>query len=242
MTQLPWLDPADKTQPFPHPNTALEEPNGLLAAGGCLSPERLLIAYSQGIFPWFEADTPILWWSPDPRTVLYPDQLRLSRSLRKRLRGQRFTLTLDAAFDAVIDSCSAPREYAPGTWITPQMNRAYRRLHRLGFAHSVESWCDGELVGGLYGVALGRVFFGESMFSRASDASKVALACLCAHLRRWDFAFIDCQLPTQHLHRLGAIEITRRDFLQRLRACGQSAGVPVGPWHSEPGWLSVLLG
>lgn len=237
MTRIPWLDPYDVAQPFPDPARALQEPNGLLAVGGCLSPERLLRAYSVGIFPWYDDSTPICWWSPDPRTVLYPDALKVSRSLRKVIRSRRYTVTLDRAFDAVIDGCSAPRAQASGTWITPEMHQAYCRLHRLGFAHSVETRQGEELVGGLYGVALGRVFFGESMFSRASDASKVALAALCAHLRHGGFRLIDCQLPTDHLHRLGAQDIPRRRFLQQLSsACREPATLPPGPWTLDSTW------
>lgn len=236
MTRIPWLDPYDAAQPFPDPGQALREPNGLLAVGGCLAPERLLLAYSMGIFPWYDDSTPICWWSPDPRTILYPDQLKVSRSLRKVIRGGRFTVTLDQAFDAVIDGCSAPRPGTDETWITPAMRLAYGRLHRLGFAHSVETRQGEQLVGGLYGVALGRVFFGESMFSRASDASKVALAALCAHLRRWGFHLIDCQLPTSHLHRLGARDIPRARFLPLLDACREAAVQPPGPWPIRPDW------
>ncbi|MDX1654711.1 MAG: leucyl/phenylalanyl-tRNA--protein transferase, partial [Candidatus Competibacteraceae bacterium] len=174
MTVLSWLDPHDDRQPFPHPETALEEPDGLLAVGGSLSPVRLLSAYRQGIFPWYSAGQPILWWSPNPRTVLFPERFHCSRSLRKTLRQQRFQVTLDRAFEQVVYQAAQPRRDQTGTWITPAMARAYTHLHTLGYAHSVESWYQGELVGGLYGVALGRVFYGESMFSRMSDASKVA--------------------------------------------------------------------
>lgn len=239
---LPWLDPSDVGQPFPDPRHALAEPNGLLAAGGCLRPQRLLQAYSQGIFPWYDRDTPILWWSPDPRTVLFPDQLRVSRSLRKTLRRGTFRLTLDQAFAAVVEGCSAARSSGPDTWLTPEMKAAYKRLHQLGFAHSLETWQDKQLVGGLYGVALGRVFYGESMFSWVSDASKIALACLCSHLRRWDFAVIDCQLPTDHLHRLGAIDLPRVQFLRLLGLCRQRPTVTPGCWQCVPDWLDDYLG
>ncbi len=239
---LPWLDPNDASQPFPHPRLALSEPNGLLAAGGCLSPSRLLQAYSQGVFPWYDDDTPILWWSPDPRTVLFPEHFKISRSLRKTLRRSPFELTIDHDFTAIIDGCSSPRGSGPETWLTAEMKSAYNHLHRLGFAHSVEVWLDGVVVGGLYGVAVGRVFFGESMFSRISDASKVALACLCSHLLSWHFAVIDCQLPTAHLHRLGAVDIPREQFLSLLAACRQPPEMTGERWNCNADWLDILIG
>lgn len=214
--RLPWLDPRNDSQPFPSPEYALTEPDGLLAVGGNLSPRRLLRAYRHGIFPWYSPGQPILWWSPDPRLVLFPETVKVSRSLRKTLKKGLFTVTADTAFAAVIAACAAPRGEDPGTWITPEMNRAYVRLHQLGHAHSIESWHQGELAGGLYGVAVGRVFYGESMFSAASDASKVALAALAAQLRRWQFTLIDCQVHTEHLTRMGAVEIPRATFLQLL--------------------------
>ncbi len=213
---LPWLDPRNDDQPFPPPDRALDEPDGLLAAGGSLNPSRLLRAYRQGIFPWYSPGQPILWWSPDPRLVLFPEAINISRSLAKILRKGRFTVTADTGFEAVIAACAAPRAPGQGTWITPAMQRAYGRLHRLGHAHSIETWRQGELVGGLYGVAVGRVFYGESMFSRVSDASKVALAALATQLRRWDFAVIDCQMHTDHLVSMGAMAIPRPVFLQLL--------------------------
>lgn len=240
MKRLVWLDPSDPAQPFPDPERAMDEPNGLLAAGGCLDPRRLLLAYACGIFPWYDTDTPILWWSPDPRTVLFPEAVHLSRSLRKTLRRASFSCSLDREFGAVIEQCGAPRSYSHDTWITPEMQTAYRHLHTMGFAHSVEVRRDGQLVGGLYGVALGRLFFGESMFSRVSDASKVALVCLCAHLRHWRFTAIDCQLPTAHLHRLGAIDLPRQRFLRLLTACRQTPDVPIGPWSCLPDWAERL--
>ena len=214
--RLPWLDPNDDNQPFPPPCRALTEPDGLLAAGGNLSPRRLLRAYRLGIFPWYSPGQPILWWSPDPRLVLFPEAVNISRSLRKTLKKGVFTVTADTAFAAVIGACAAPRSQETGTWITSEMNRAYVRLHRLGHAHSIESWHEGQLVGGLYGVAVGRVFYGESMFSLMSDASKVALEALAAQLRRWQFTLIDCQVHTEHLSRMGAVEIPRATFLQLL--------------------------
>ena len=195
-------------------------PEGLLAIGGYLSSDRLLSAYRQGIFPWYSAGQPILWWSPDPRAVLYVGDVKISRSLGKTLRRGEFTTSIDRDFAAVIDACAAPRERNPvgGTWITDDMISAYVGLHELGYAHSVETWRHGRLVGGLYGIAMGRAFFGESMFSRASDASKVALVTLDRRLRNWEFAFIDCQLSSPHVLSLGAREIPRRRFLEELAA------------------------
>ena len=212
---IPWL--TDEAV-FPPVDTALSEPNGLLAAGGDLSPQRLLAAYRQGIFPWYSAGEPILWWSPDPRMVLFPAKLKISRSLTKTLRNKPYTTTLDSAFRSVIAHCAAtPRQFQQGTWITPEMQHAYLRLHELGYAHSVEVWMDDKLAGGLYGMALGQVFFGESMFSLRTDASKIALAHLCAHLHRLGFGIIDCQMETDHLASLGASPIPRDEFVAWLR-------------------------
>lgn len=231
--RLPWLDPRDDNQPFPSPDRALVEPDGLLAAGGSLSPRRLLRAYRLGIFPWYAAGQPILWWSPDPRLVLFPECVNISRSLRKTLRKGVFAITTDTVFEQVITACAGPRDGDPGTWITPEMHRAYCRLHRLGHAHSVEIWLQGKLVGGLYGVAVGRVFFGESMFHWVSDASKVALVALAQQLRRWEFAVIDCQVRTEHLASLGAVDIARMTFLQLLdRYC--SLPGRDGAWRLDP--------
>lgn len=218
LARIPWIAADDHDSPFPPAEAALREPNGLLAIGGPLSPRRLELAYRAGVFPWFAEDQPVLWWSPDPRTLLYPDALRVRRSLRKRLRRDDYRVSLDEDFAAVIDGCAAPREDAAGTWITPGMRRAYLALHDAGLAHSVEVRRDGALIGGLYGVALGGAFFGESMFSHAPDGSKIALAWLCRQLQRWGFAFIDCQLPTPHLERLGALTVPRRRFLAELAA------------------------
>ncbi len=198
---------------FPHPSLA--DPEGLLAVGGDLSPERLLLAYANGIFPWYSDSDPILWWSPDPRLVLFPAELKISRSLMRTLKKQVFKVTVDGAFGKVIRACARTREE---TWLTAEMIEAYETLHELGFAHSVETFCEDRLVGGLYGVALGRAFFGESMFSVMSDASKVALVCLVQHLSERGFELIDCQMPTEHLKRLGAREIPRKEFLALLRA------------------------
>jgi leucyl/phenylalanyl-tRNA--protein transferase len=211
---IPWLR---GDAPFPPVGKALKSPNGLLCAGGDLSVERLLEAYSHGIFPWYSEGDPILWWSPDPRMVLYPEELKVSRSLRRSLERGPYETRVDTAFGAVIEACAAPRDGQAGTWIVPEMVEAYTRLHRRGFAHSVESWRDGELVGGLYGVALGSVFFGESMFSRAPDASKVALVRLTERLRESGFRLIDCQQATPHLASLGAREIPRKAFAEQVQ-------------------------
>jgi leucyl/phenylalanyl-tRNA--protein transferase len=214
LTILPVDAPVDA---FPHPARALDDPNGLLAAGGDLSSARLLAAYRQGIFPWFSDGEPVLWWSPDPRVVLEPGRLRVHRSFAKRLRQARYQLSVDRAFDDVIAQCAAPRARQPGTWITDDMRAAYCELHRLGHAHSIECWQDGALVGGLYGVAVGRVFCGESMFSRAVDASKVALWHLC----RLGFALIDGQVENPFLSQMGFVPIPRADYLGLLSKHGR---------------------
>lgn len=211
MTQLPWIDPQQLD--FPPIDTALEEPNGLLAAGGDLSPARLLNAYRQGIFPWFDDDQPILWWSPSPRAVIFPGRIYISKSMAKVLRKQEMYTTADLKFDEVIRHCAdTDRPGQEGTWITDDMGDAYSELHRRGFAHSVEVWRDGQLVGGLYGIAIGKVFFGESMFSLCANASKVAFIHLCQQLQMWGYAVIDCQVSNPHLTSLGAIEIPRQQF------------------------------
>jgi len=206
---------------FPPPHLAIKE--GLLAVGGDLSPERLLLAYRNGIFPWYSKGEPILWWSPDPRLVLYPDELRISRSLHKVIRRNVFQMTFDEAFDAVIEACAeAKRSYGEGTWITDEMKAAYCELHRQGYAHSVEAWQDGKMVGGLYGIAIRRAFFGESMFSHVSNASKVAFVTLVENLKRLNFIIIDCQVKTDHLIRFGAREIPRKLFLELVgKAVGE---------------------
>lgn len=207
----------DKGSEFPPSCEALDYPNGLLAAGGDLSTQRLLAAYRRGIFPWYEEPQPVLWWTPDPRSVLFPDELHVSRSLRKTLRGNRFHLDIDRAFTDVMLQCAELRGDGLGTWIDDEMTTAYSGLNRLGFAHSVEVRNEqGTLVGGLYGVALGRVFFGESMFSRATDASKVALVALVDIMRRGAFHMIDCQMESEHLNSMGARNISRLDFEERL--------------------------
>jgi len=218
MTHIPWLNPANTL--FPSPSLALDEPNGLLALGGDLSPERILAAYHQGIFPWFNTGDPILWWSPNPRTVIYPPKLHISKSLRKTINKGTYQVTFDHCFSEVMRACAAPREHADGTWISEEIIAGYSALHKRGFAHSVEVWqhngLQKELVGGLYGMALGRVFFGESMFSQADNASKVGFAHLVHQLLEWDFQLIDCQVANDHLFSLGATEIPREIFQQHL--------------------------
>ena len=221
---IPWL--SDEPV-FPPLDAALAEPAGLLAAGGDLDPRRILAAYRHGIFPWYSAGEPILWWSPDPRMVLVPGEFKISRSLARTLRNANYEVRLDTAFDEVIHACAVkPRDGQAGTWITPEMQEAYRALHRLGYAHSVETWMAGKLAGGLYGIALGRVFYGESMFSHVRDVSKIALAHLCAHLKRRGFGIIDCQMETAHLASLGARPIPRRDFAARLDQLCPCGDVP----------------
>jgi leucyl/phenylalanyl-tRNA--protein transferase len=217
--------------PFPDVALAETEPNGLLAVGGDLSPIRLINAYRQGVFPWYSDNEPILWWSPDPRTVLYPDKISPSRSLRKTLRKGLFQVSFDSAFDQVIMACSEPRGGPPGTWLIPEMITAYQQLFELGLAHSVEVWREEQLVGGLYGVAIGGVFYGESMFSRMSDSSKVALVHLCQTLHQWGFKLIDCQVYTKHLISLGAEEISRVQFCHHLDDWCNLPGRP-GLWSS----------
>ena len=223
---IPWLG---RAHVFPPLERALDEPNGLLAAGGDLSPSRLLAAYRRGIFPWFSEGDPILWWSPDPRMVLYPPQLRVSRSLRKSLRRADYEIRVDTSFRAVMEACAEPRPGQAGTWITNRMLDAYSELATRGFAHCVETWRDGVLVGGLYGLALGKAFFGESMFARATDASKIALVHLVRQIERWQFGLIDCQMRTAHLASLGAREIARTRFARELEQL-VNYPQPPGPW------------
>jgi len=214
--KLTLLDPSNPYELFPPLTTALIDPNGLLAAGGCLSTTRLINAYKQGVFPWFNPDEPILWWSPDPRLILTPPKLKTARSLAKTIRQQRFKLTVDKAFLDVIDACAMMREYTQGTWISEEMKQAYTQLHQQGVAHSAEAWLDDELVGGLYGVAIGQVFFGESMFHTQRDASKVVFTQLVKKLQLWDYQLIDCQVHSDHLASLGAYEISRKQFMEKL--------------------------
>ena len=221
---IPFLGPAD---PFPPVEQALDQPDGLLAAGGSLTTRRLVDAYRRGIFPWFNEGDPILWWSPDPRTVLRPSRIHVSHSLRKKLRKESFLLTIDRVFTRVLDGCAAPRPGDSGTWLSLPMRRAYASLHAAGLAHSIEVWMDGELAGGIYGVAIGRMFFGESMFSRQRDGSKIALAYLTAQLDRWDFPLIDCQLATDHLRSLGAQSISRDVFVHEVDRLVRLPSTPV---------------
>ena len=223
---IPWLEVDD---PFPPVGSALREPNGLLAAGADLSIARLLDAYSRGIFPWSGEDDPLLWWSPDPRMVLWLGDLHVSRRLRRTVRSGLYRVTLDTAFHDVMRGCAEPRGGDAGTWITSDMVAAYGRLAERGYAHSIEVWSGQSLAGGLYGVAVGRMFFGESMFSRSTDASKIALAVLVRQLQRWDFELIDCQMSTSHLASLGAREIPRSEFLGHVNRLARREPVP-SPW------------
>lgn len=226
---IPWLEPEFA---FPPLSRALTQPNGLLCAGGDLSPQRLLLAYRNGIFPWYSEGEPLLWWSPDPRMVLIPSQFRISHSLRKRLTKHDYTIRCDSAFRDVIAACAAPRQGASGTWIVPEMQAAYGRLHELGYAHCVETWIDGQLAGGLYGVAIGRAFYGESMFCRVTDASKIALAHLARYLVHRRFDVVDCQMNTAHLASLGAREIPRDEFVAGLTRW-TTEGDPPARWPAD---------
>ncbi len=212
MSQLPWLE---DNSPFPDPDTALTEPNGLLAASYDLSPEQILQAYKNGIFPWYSEDQPVLWWSPNPRCVIFPHELHLSKSLKKHIRKTNPHFTFDQAFEQVIHHC-ARLDSEQGTWITEEMEDAYIQLHKLGYAHSVEVWREDKLIGGLYGLALGRCFFGESMFSLETNASKIAFSALCQQLQKWGYQLIDCQVENPHLLTLGATTIERTHFLKNL--------------------------
>jgi leucyl/phenylalanyl-tRNA--protein transferase len=220
---IPWLG---RAHVFPPLGSALKQPNGLLAAGGDLSAARLLAAYRQGIFPWYSEGEPILWWSPDPRMVLYPRDLKVSHSLKKALKRGDYEIRVDSNFRRVISACASPRPGQDGTWITADMMEAYAALHHLGYAHCVETWRDGALIGGLYGIAIGRAFFGESMFARATDASKIALVHLVRQIERWHFGIIDCQMRTAHLASLGAREVARSAFSHALE---QLVNYPAAP-------------
>lgn len=226
-----WLA-TDQVENFPPLSAALLEPNGLLAVGGDLSPQRLICAYRCGIFPWFNDEDPILWWSPDPRMVLFPNELSISRSLHKLLKKHQYEIRTDVSFREVMQACAEPRKVQAGTWITYEMIDAYTTLHQMGIAHSVETWMNGVLVGGLYGIALGKMFYGESMFSRVSDASKIAFVHLVKQLEIWGFGMIDCQMKTRHLGSLGAREISRDEFMLQL---GNLIDVPgrSGTWHFD---------
>lgn len=226
-----WLDTSNRTA-FPDVSLAMTEPNGLLAIGGDLSVERLLTAYRHGIFPWYSHGQPILWWSPNPRAVLPLSALKVSRSLRKSLRRTDYRVSFDTSFDNVVASCAKPRKDGLGTWITHEMRNAYTRLHTLGYAHSVEVWHDEELVGGLYGVSLGKLFFGESMFSRRADTSKIAFVYLVQQLAKWQFALIDCQVYSSHLGSLGAQLMERERFVGFLDRYGDLPA-HIGTWYCD---------
>jgi len=230
---IPWLRPEDPPDAFPPVDEALTEPDGLLCVGGDLSPARLLAAYRRGIFPWYSEGQPILWWSPDPRAVLFPDELKVSRSLAKAVRNRGFTVSFDADFAGTVRRCGAVDLRPEGTWISADMQRAYERLHDLGYAHSVETRLDGRLVGGLYGVALGGVFFGESMFSTERDASKVALHALVSRLKERGAGLIDCQVTSAHLESLGARAIPRREFVALLERF-------ITDLRPAPGWPAPM--
>jgi leucyl/phenylalanyl-tRNA--protein transferase len=230
---LTLINSDDEQQAFPSPERALKEPNGLLAVGGSLSIARLELAYRRGIFPWYGEGDPILWWSPDPRLVLFPGDLRISRSLRKTLRRRIFQFSFDRAFGAVIRACAVPRGKSEGTWLSADMRSAYVAFHRAGFAHSFEAWQDGCLVGGLYGVAMGRIFYGESMFHRVTDASKATLAFAVACLSSWNYRLIDCQVYSSHLASLGAITIPRSEFLALVSDYSQMSLNPEA-WRQAP--------
>ena len=232
MTSLPWLDKQQLW--FPDPEQALGDPDGLLAIGGDLSTERLVLAYQSDIFPWFSDDQPILWWSPDPRCVLFPPEIHIAKSLRRTLNSQYFTITADQSFRSVIRLCARTR--AEGTWITDDMMASYSELHRQGIAHSIEAWNPkGELVGGMYGVALGRCFFGESMFSLETNASKVLMVHLAGQLEDWGYTLMDCQVESGHLLRMGACTIPRRRFLSILRK-SVNARPNHGNWDIQWRW------
>lgn len=220
-----WLDPNTPDGPFPDPSLALHEPNGLLAVGGDLSPQRLRRAYAQGIFPWYNPEESILWWCPHPRTVFITDHVHVSRRLKRTLAKADYAVTLDADFHGVIEACAGLRAANPGTWLGPEMRAAYAQMHADGDAHSIEVWRRGQLIGGLYGVALGRMFFGESMFSRERDASKIALVWLTRQLHAWGFPILDGQVGSDHLYRMGAIDLPRHEFLQVVRRASRQPGI-----------------
>jgi leucyl/phenylalanyl-tRNA---protein transferase len=233
---IPLLGPGD---PFPPVHRALDEPNGLLAAGGGLSAARLLDAYSRGIFPWFSEGDPVLWWCPDPRMVLPTSEVHVSQSLRRRLRRADYEVTFDRAFAEVLRECAAPRRNESGTWLVPSMRRAYQHLYEQGTAHSIEVWMGGALAGGLYGVALGRMFYGESMFSRQTNGSKIALVVLATHLSKWGFPIVDCQMQTTHLATMGAREIPRAAFLRMVTELVAQPGMS-NPWVLDEAVMARL--
>ncbi len=228
LLDIPQLD-TDPRSPFPASNQALAAPNGLLAWGGDLHSERLLNAYRAGIFPWYTQGQPLLWWSPAPRCVIFPADIHVSKRTCRRYNSGQFTLSADKDFTGVIRACAESRGDDGGSWITYGMLEAYCNLHQLGHAHSIEAWQDGELVGGIYGLAIGSVFFGESMFTRQTDAGKIALIALCRQLERWSFTMLDCQVSNPHLMRMGAVELSRGDF-ERCLLEGVARTRPAGPW------------
>lgn len=230
MSRIDWQALGESD--FPPVELALQDPDGLLAVGGDLSASRLLQGYRRGIFPWYEEGQPILWWAPDPRSVLLPDELKVSRSLKKSLLRRGYSVSMDSAFPEVIKACGGKRNYTDNTWITPEMDKAYNELHRMGIAHSVETRRDGVLVGGLYGIALGHIFFGESMFSNDTDASKVALVYLVGQLKAWNYQLIDCQIQSRHMDSLGARNIPRSEFNAYLDRYIDRDYV-IGSWHLE---------
>lgn len=230
--RLHWLDPRDPDQNFPPSHLAMRDPNGLLAIGGDLTTGRMLRAYSQGIFPWYNPDEPILWWCPDPRAVMRPEAMHVSHSLAKAIARKNYAVTLDRAFREVLYACAGARAKSRGTWLGQDMQQAYCELHEQGHCHSIEVWRDGALIGGLYGVTVGRAFFGESMFSRANDASKIALYYLCQQLKHWSYGLIDCQISSTHLASLGAEEISREHFLDLLAPVVRLPG-QVGRWQFD---------
>ena len=232
MSGIYWLPASGDPAAFPPAEDALREPDGLLAAGGDLRSQRLLAAYARGIFPWYDEGQPILWWSPDPRAVLWPEDLHVSRRLARALRKMDLRFSADSAFDAVIEGCAAPRANSSGTWITRDMIAAYGRLHEMGWAHSFEAWLGDDLAAGLYGIAIGRVFFAESMFTRADNASKAVLSDAVRYLRARSFELIDCQVRSGHLSSLGATTLPRREFLRQLRRLCVPAGDP-GDWRRD---------
>ncbi len=231
MNRLHWLT-VDSNESFPELDQALKEPDGLLAIGGDLSPTRLLNAYKHGIFPWYTEGEPILWWSPDPRCVLFPEKLKISRSLKKTLKKKTFEIRMDSAFEEVMLACAEPRPGQAGTWITPDVFQAYTRMHDLGYAHSIECWQHEQLVGGLYGMAIGQVFFGESMFSKVTDASKIALVYLCEFLQAHNFKLIDSQVHTRHLQSMGAEMMPRKQFARLVTQYTAINDLP-GKWSPE---------
>ncbi len=240
MSAITWISAKDAVDSFPAAGRALAEPDGLLCAGGDLSPARLLYAYTHGIFPWYEAGQPLLWWSPNPRCVIVPGELHKSRRLHRYLRNSNLQVSFDHAFSDVMHACAQDREDLPGTWITDEMITAYTAMHNLGWAHSVEIWQEGELVGGLYGLSIGRVFFGESMFSHVSNASKLALSVICQEIENRNFALFDCQVESPHLMSLGATLMPRSTFLRLLQTFS-TPPTKTMDWPTERSAIATVL-